>query len=186
MSAVLEFRRHKFNRAQYERIVDAGIFGPEDRLELLNGEIMDMAPQKSRHATAVTLAGDVLRSAFGPDVTVRLQLPFALDDHSEPEPDVAVVPGKPRDYSDGHPVRALRDCEVSATTLAYDQGAKLAAYARAEIPDYWILDLVAEVLEVYRKPEHGAYRERQILSAGGQVAPLAGYGRTVAVRALLP
>jgi hypothetical protein len=117
----------------------AGVFGPEDRLELLDGEIIDMAPQKSRHATAVTLVGEALRTLFRSGATVRVQLPFSLDDRSEPEPDVAVVPGNPRDYRDAHPSRALLICEVSDTTLGYDRGRKLTAYARAGIPEYWIL-----------------------------------------------
>jgi hypothetical protein len=81
-----------------------------------------MAPQKSRHATAVTLVGDALRVVFGAGVTVRVQLPFALDDRSEPEPDVAIVAGLPGDYRDPHPDRALLLCEVSDTTVAYDRG----------------------------------------------------------------
>ncbi len=137
MSAVLEVPRHRFSRVQYERMTEAGVFGPEDRLELLDGEIIDMPPQKSRHATAVTLVAEALRTIFGPGATVRVQLPFCLDDRSEPEPDVAVVPGNPRDYRDAHPSRALLVCEVSDTTLAYDRGRKLAAYARAGIPEYW-------------------------------------------------
>jgi hypothetical protein len=122
MSAVLGLTTHRFSRAQYERMVEAGVFEPNDRLELLDGEIIDMAPQTSRHVTAVTLVGDTLRTIFGPGVTVRVQLPFSLDDHSEPEPDVAVVPGSPRDYRDAHPSRAFLVCEVADTTLAYDRG----------------------------------------------------------------
>jgi Uma2 family endonuclease len=99
-------------------MTEAGVFGPEDRLELLDGEIIDRAPQKSRHATAVTLVADALRTHFGPGATVRVQLPFSLDDRSEPEPDVAVVPDNPHDYRDAHPSRALLVCEVSDTTLA--------------------------------------------------------------------
>ena len=155
MSAVLGLTTLRFSRAQYERMVEAGVFEPNDRLELLDGEIIDMAPRKSRHATAVTLVGDTLRTIFGPGVTVRVQLPFSLDDHSEPEPDVAVVPGSPRDYRDAHPSRAFLVCEVADTTLAYDRGRKLAAYARAGISEYWILDLIGETLEVCRKPGGG-------------------------------
>ena len=186
MSAVLGLTTHRFSRAQYERMVEAGVFDPSDRLELLDGEIIDLAPQKSRHATAVTLVGDTLRTIFGPGVTVRVQLPFSLDDHSEPEPDVAVVPGSPRDYRDAHPSRAFLVCEVADTTLAYDRGRKLAAYARAGISEYWILDLIAETLEVFRKPAGGGYTERRAMSADAQISPLATSGRTIEVRELLP
>jgi Uma2 family endonuclease len=186
MSAVLDLPRHRFSREQYERRVDAGVFGPEDRPELLNGEIIDMPPQKSRHATAVTLVSDVLRTVFGPGATVRLQLPFSLDDHSQPEPDVAVVPGNPRDYTDAHPDRAVLICEVSDTTLSYDRGHKLAAYAQAGIPEYWILDLTAETLEIYRMPHGNGYEERRVMHAQDHIAPLSGSGQDFPVRDLLP
>ena len=186
MSAVLEMPRHRFSRAQYERMVEVGIFGQGDRLELLEGEIIDMAPQKSRHATAVTLLADALRGAFGASVTVRVQLPFALDDHSEPEPDVAVVPGLPRDYRDAHPDRALLLCEVSDTTLAYDRGQKLRAYARAGVPEYWILDLVGGTLEVCHRPEGDGYAERRLMSADAQVFPQERPTQILVVKDLLP
>lgn len=186
MSAVLELPRHRFSRAQYERMVEAGVFGPGDRLELLEGEIIDMGPQKSRHATAVTLVGDALRAVFGTGVTVRVQLPFALDDRSEPEPDVAVVPGLPRDYRDSHPDRALLLCEVSDTTLAYDRGPKLRAYARAGIPEYWNLDLVGGTLEVCRGPVQDGYAERRLMPADAWVAPLDRSSQTLLVKDLLP
>ncbi len=187
MSAVLDLplQRHRFSRAQYEQMVDAGIFGAEDRLELLDGEIIDMAPQKSRHATAVTLLTEVLRPIFGSAHTLRVQLPLALDERSEPEPDIAVVPGSPRDYRDAHPTRAALIVEVADTTLAYDRIRKLAAYARAGIPEYWILDLAGETLEVCRQPMGDTYGERRILQITDRVTPLAGSGE-VAVADILP
>jgi len=186
MSAVLDPPRHQFSRAQYERMVESGIFGPEDRLELLEGEIIDMAPQKSRHATAVTLLTDALKTVFATDHTVRTQLPFSLDDHSQPEPDIAVVPGAPRDYRDAHPTCAVLIVEVADTTLAYDRGRKLSAYARAGIPELWILDLNGETLEICRRPEQGGYAQRQVLKRGELVMPGAGSGAAVAVEELLP
>jgi len=186
MSAVLDPPRHRFSRAQYELMVESGIFGPEDRLELLEGEIIDMAPQKSRHATAVTLLTDALKPVFATDHTVRAQLPFSLNNHSQPEPDIAVVPGAPRDYRDAHPTRALLIVEVADTTLAYDRGRKLAAYARAGIPEFWILDLNGETLEICSRPEQGGYAQRQVLARGEQVIPGAGNGAAVTVEALLP
>jgi Uma2 family endonuclease len=186
MNAVLELPRHRFDRTQFERMVDAGVFSPEDHLELLDGEIIDMAPHKSRHATAVTLVGEALRTLFGVGATVRLQLPFSLDDRSQPEPDIAVVTGSPRDYRDAHPDRALLICEVSDTTLAYDRGRKLAAYARAGVPEYWILDLNSETLEVFRQPENGGYSVSLALRADDRVAPLERSTRALPVGELLP
>ncbi|WP_242464411.1 Uma2 family endonuclease [Thiococcus pfennigii] len=158
-------------------MVDAGLFGPSDRLELLDGEIIDRVPQQSRHATAVTLVGDALRAVFGPGATVRVQLPFCLDDHSEPEPDVAVVPGNPRSYRDAHPTQALLLCEIADSTLAY---------ARAGIPEYWILALETERLEVFRRPDAGIYVEKRVRSGAEAIAPLARPTQTVLVRDMLP
>ncbi|MFN3594611.1 MAG: Uma2 family endonuclease [Thiobacillaceae bacterium] len=188
MSAVLSstLRRHRISRRKYEQMVDADIFGPEDRLELLDGELIEMAPQKSRHATAISLLDAALRTCFGANHHVRVQTPLALDDYSEPEPDIAVVPGSPRDYRDAHPTRAALVVEVAESTLAYDRGRKLAAYARAGVPEYWILDLGSSTLEVCRRPMGEAYGERRILAADESVAPLAGNGRMIRIADILP
>lgn len=177
---------HRFSREQYERMIDAGVFGPDDHLELLDGEVIGMAPQKSRHATAVLLVEGALRKAFGDCATIRVQLPLSLSESSEPEPDIAVVAGSPRDYRDAHPATALLIVEVSESTRGYDRGRKLAAYARAGIPEYWILDVVAETLEVCRGPLGEDYAERRILAAGDAVAPQAAPEATIIVTDLLP
>lgn len=185
MSAVLDLPRHRFSRAQYEQMVDAGVFGPDERLELLDGEVIDMAPQKSRHATAVTLLADTFNSLFSSGYTVRVQLPLRLSDLSMPEPDIAVVPGNPRDYRDAHPACAVLIVEVADTTLAYDRSRKLAAYALAGIQEYWVLDVAGETLEVCRQPQDAGYAERRVLKQGETVRPLAGSG-DVAVADILP
>lgn len=188
MSAVLEtsLRHHRFSRAQYEQMVEAGVFGPEDRLELLDGEIIDMAPQQSRHATAVRLLEEGLRGLFAQGYDIRSQLPLNLDERSVPEPDIAVVAGSPRDYRDAHPATAVLIVEVADSTLAYDRIRKLAAYARAGIGEYWILDLNGACLEVCRRPEGDTYGERRILKGADRVAPLGGTGGDIAVADVLP
>jgi Uma2 family endonuclease len=173
MSAILAPVRDRFDRFQYEHLVETGVFGAGDRCELLDGEIIEMSPQKSRHATAVTLVAEAFRSGLDGNATVRIQLPFALDDHSEPEPDVAVVPGRPRDYRDAHPSHALLICEVADTSLDYDRGVKLAAYASAGIPEYWILDLAGKTLEVCRHPQGRVYTWRRVLSSDDRIRPVA-------------
>ncbi len=188
MSSTLEsapVRPHRFTRERYERMVDAGIFGASDRVELLDGEIVEMSPQKSRHATAVTLVADRLHlvaQAIG-GCSVRAQMPLALSAQSEPEPDVAIVEGAPRDYRDRHPSTARLVIEVSDTTLAYDRGRKLAAYARAGIAEYWVLDLPGAALEVYRQPEGERYAHTQRLVDGEQVQ---WSGHAIGVAELLP
>jgi Uma2 family endonuclease len=93
------YRLHRWSRNEYDRMVETGVFSPEARLELLDGEIVEMSPQKSLHASAVDLVEEVLRGGFGEGFYVRGQKPLTLDDYSEPEPDVAVVKGTIRDYA---------------------------------------------------------------------------------------
>lgn len=133
-------------------MTEAGVLTPEDRVELIGGEILTVTPQKSTHATAVSLANETVRRIFGPDSHVRVQLPLAIGDDSEPEPDVAVVPGSIRDYRDTHPECALLVVEVADTTLAFDRDVKGSLYARAAVPEYWIVNLVESIVEVYRLP----------------------------------
>ena len=149
MSAV-QVRR--WTRQEYERMADAGVLTPNDRVELIGGEILTVTPQKSAHATVVSLANEALRNALGPHTHIRLQLPLALGDDSEPEPDVAIVSGSIRDYSDAHPESALLVIEVSDSTLAFDRHVKGSLYARERIPEYWIINLVDSVVEMYRDP----------------------------------
>lgn len=188
MSAIADVapRLHRFTRERYERMIDAGIFGQGDRIELLDGEIVEMAPQKSRHATAVTLVAEALRAAFGAWHVVRVQLPLALGPDSEPAPDVAIVPGAPRDYVSSHPQTAELIVEVADTTLAYDRGRKLAAYARVGIAEYWIVDVSVGTVELCRRPQGDVYLDRQVLRPGGRVSPLAAVAASVAIADLLP
>jgi Uma2 family endonuclease len=152
----------------------------------LDGEIIDMSPQKSQHAAACDLAEAALRTCDFGAAYVRTQKPLALDDRSEPEPDLAVVPGTPRDYADAHPDHALLIVEVADSSLGYDRTRKAGAYARNGVPEYWIINLRERVLEVRRGPIDGVYSEHQRLPADGQVAPIAAPGCRIAVQALLP
>ncbi len=167
-------------------MVSSGLFHPEDKLELINGEIYDVSPQSSRHATAIRLAEEALRQAYGSGFDVRVQLPAALDAGSEPEPDVAVVEGGPRDYLDAHPTTAMLTVEVSDTSLAFDRTAKQTTYARNGIPEYWIVNLIDGVVEVYRQPEGDGYAEVSKLSSAARISPLTRPDCSIAVRDLLP
>jgi len=178
---------HMWTRLEYERLVDSGGFHPESRVELVDGEILDMPPQKSRHATAVRLVEDELRVAFGHGHDVRTQLPLAIDDHSEPEPDIAVVTGSPRDYRDAHPTTAVLIVEVAESSVEFDRTRKLALYARNGIPEYWILNLTDGVLEVHRDPAGETYASCAVLAASEQITPLHARGAyAFAVAELLP
>src|SRR5438876_530912 len=108
-------------RARYDRLVEAGVFGPDDRVELLDGLLVARGPQGARHATVVALVRAVLEKAFGRSYHVREEKPIALDEQSEPEPDIVVVPGRPRDYLDAHPSRPVLVVEVAESSLALDR-----------------------------------------------------------------
>lgn len=185
-------RTKHWTRLEYERLVDLGAFRPGERLELVGGALVVREPQGGPHATAVGLAEDALREAFGAGWTVRAQSPIALDEDSEPEPDIAVVPGNRRDYRGGHPSRPVLIVEVADSSLPLDRREKASLYARAGIADYWIVNLVDNVLEVYREPEADSdapygwrYRSTAISHAGDVVTPLARSGSTVPVSDLL-
>ena len=174
-------------------MIDAGVLSPEDRVELIDGEIVTVTPQKSRHATAVCLAETALRQAFGEHVNVRTQLPLALDPTSEPEPDVAVVAGSPRDYRDAHPSTALLIVEVADASLLFDRTTKASLYARARIPEYWLLNLVDAVIEAHRDPQLSTdtptgwrYAAVERYGSRDRLAPLARPDRFIAVQDLLP
>jgi len=171
-------RVRRFTRKEYERMGAQGILGPEERVELLDGEILVMSPHGTRHATVLRLLTKALERIFDEDHDVRTQLPLALGDMSEPEPDIAVVTGSPGDYRHEHPGTAVLVVEVSDTTLATDLGKKAAVYARAGLPKYWVVDLVHEVVEVHREPRPAsgsgwAYEVVKRVKVRGSVSPLA-------------
>ncbi|WP_058557024.1 Uma2 family endonuclease [Thiohalocapsa sp. ML1] len=177
---------HRWTRAEYEHIVNTGGFSASTRLELLDGEILDMSPQKSLHASTCDLVEAALRACPFDAAYLRTQKPLAIDATSEPEPDVAVVPGSPRDYVHHHPTTALHIVEVADSSLDYDRSRKARVYARNGVPDYWIINLRDLVLEVYRQPNADGYRSRDTLLAGDMASPLAARDCAVAVASLLP
>lgn len=177
-----------WSRADYEDLVARGVFGPEDKLELLGGRLMTMSPQKSPHTTAIRKVRRYLQSVLDPENhIVDSQAPVALDDRSEPEPDVAVFRGTIADFADHHPTPAdtVLIVEIADTSLHYDRTRKLPAYACAGIPEYWILNLQDRTLERYRDPSGNSYRSAEILSQTELVAPL-GQNHQAVVSDLLP
>jgi len=176
---------HRWTRAQYERMIEAGVFDEDDRVELIDGEIVTMSPQGSRHAVGIRLVHQALRAAYADDYLVDVQLPLALGASSEPEPDVAVVEGDPRDYIGAHPRTALLVVEVAESSAAFDRTRKQALYAQHEIGEYWLIDLEAEQLEVYRRPAGRQYEEKTTLHRGDEVIPPR-CDEALAVSALLP
>jgi Uma2 family endonuclease len=180
----IETRR--WTREEYNRMAAEGYFGPEERVELLDGEILIVPRQGSRHATAIHLAAKTLSAAFGSGFYVRIQGALALEELSEPEPDVAVVRGTERDYATAHPSTALLVVEVSDSTLEHDRERKGSIYARTGIPEYWILNLIDRRLEVYRDPDGSEYRSVTNHAVGESVSPLHAAAARVTVADLLP
>lgn len=183
----------RWSRAEYDRMIEHGLFHEEDRVELIDGEILTMAPQHSPHAATVMHVQKLLEAAFGPGFHVRVQMPLALDSTSEPEPDLAVVSGVALDYLGEHPGRAALVVEVADTTLPFARRSKGSLYARAGIAEYWLVNLGDRLLEVYRDPAgdraapYGwAYRTNARLGAGDVAVPLGAPQTEVAVTDLLP
>ena len=184
--AVAEMEQHRWTREEYERMAEAGFFHPDARVELIEGIVYDMAPQKSIHTTGVSLIAQALQSAFPSGCHVRVQMPLARVDISEPEPDVTVVTGGPRDYTHAHPATALLVAEVADQSLLHDQRKKLPLYALHNIPECWILNLRNKTLEVHRDPSGERYHTRLVLRAGDTVSPHARPEAVIAVADLLP
>ena len=183
----------RWTREEYDKMIDVGVLTANDRVELIEGEIVTVTPQNRPHATAVQLGAAALRRAFGEGVEVRQQLPLALGDDSEPEPDVAVVIGLTRDYRDAHPTTALLILEVADSSLAFDRTNKARLYARAGIADYWLVNLVDNVLEVRRfpapspdSPDQWGYAVVEQYRATDGVAPLDRPANPIVVAELLP
>lgn len=192
MATLAEPHVHLWTRDEYYKMAEAGLF-EQRRVELIEGRVIDMSPMGSLHATAVALAARAVEHAFTKDYFVRWQMPFVVSGLSEPEPDVAVVPGTVRDYTVMHPTEAALIIEVAETSLTYDRTEKASLYAKAEIADYWIVNLVDGQLEVYRQPRPDAtvpysfsYATKLILTAADTIAPLFASEVVIAVADLLP
>ena len=185
-------RTRRWTRVEYDRLIDQGFFDEDEPIELLDGLLLLKEPQSSAHRTAVTLVAEALRHAFGTGWFVQVQSPIGLDDRSEPEPDLAVVAGVPRDYVDEHPARPALIVEVALSGLRIARGRKARAYARAGLADHWIVNVVDRVLEVYREPRRGdrasrpGYTSIETLHADDIVTPLAAPLARIRVADLLP
>ncbi|HET7291233.1 MAG TPA: Uma2 family endonuclease [Vicinamibacteria bacterium] len=158
--------RRRLRIDEYHRMIAAGVFDEGERLELIEGVIVEMSPQSPRHAEVISRLCDPRFVSAGPDCLVRSRLPLTLAPDSEPEPDVAVVPRTAKGYGDGHPTTALLVFEVAGDSLRKDRPAKAQVYARAGIPEYVIVNLAQGTLEVHRDPDPEAQRYRTVTTLG--------------------
>ena len=183
---------HRWSRTEYDRLIERGLLDMDDRVELLDGLMVVKEPQGSWHAATVAHVQGVLQRAFGAHYHVRTHAPIALDRMSEPEPDLAVVKGRARDYLREHPATPVLLVEVADSSLAKDRLRKSDLYARAGIAEYWIVNAIDVVLEVYRQPERAGgtrygwkYRSVRLLRRNATVSPLAAPRARIRVANLL-
>jgi Uma2 family endonuclease len=177
-----------FTVERYFRLVDEGVLEPEDRVELLEGVVVAMAPQNSPHASGVSRVSRTLMRAIGERAVIRTQLSFIAGLYSVPEPDVAIVPGSYDDYDHAHPRTALLVVEVADSSLKQDRLTKAPIYAGAGVPEYWIVNVPGQQVEVYRTPDskRRRYGPRAIARRGEKLELAAFPGAIVAVDDLLP
>lgn len=157
--AVPEERRHRLSVADFHQLAEAGAFGPEERVELIGGELFDMTPIGSRHAAVVDRLAEKLVIALQGNYQVHIQNPIRLGEDSEPQPDVALLQRREDGYA--HQLPAAEDVrvvvEVADSSLAFDRDVKLPLYARHGIPEAWLVDLEAGRVEVCSAPRAGEY-----------------------------
>lgn len=179
--------RWKFTVEQYHRMGEAGILTDDDRVELIDGDILAMSPIGSPHAGVNKRLIALLVATFGNRALVAAGDPIRLDDRSEPQPDFSLL--RPRDdfYSAAHPTPADVHVviEVMDSSASFDRGTKLAKYARAKLPEVWLVDIAGGRIEVYRRPGGEAYDEKRTYARGESVAPEAFPDAALAVDAVL-
>jgi Uma2 family endonuclease len=178
----------RYTAERYLALIDEGVLGPDDRVELLEGVIVAMAPQSPRHAAAASRVSDALRAAVSTRAAVRDEKPFMGGPYSVPEPDVAVIPGRHADYEAAHPSRAVLLVEASDSSLVQDRLTKTAIYAAAGVPEYWIINLRDDCVEVFQAPDPEArvYTRRRIAGRGDELTLVALPDARVLVDDLLP
>ncbi len=183
----VEILRRKFTVAEYHRMVEVGILHPDDHVELLEGDVVQMSPKGGEHSACVSRLNDLLTERLRRKAIVRVQDPVHLDDMSEPEPDIAIVHLRTDFYAKGHPqppeIHLL--IEVADSSLVYDRRRKIPQYAAAGVLESWLANIPERVLEVYRKPGPAGYEESLRLRSGDSVAPLAFPDCTVGVDEVL-
>jgi Uma2 family endonuclease len=187
-TATLAPERYRFTQREYYAMVEAGVLDEDSRVELIRGDLAVMSPINPSHASAVDRLTAVFSSTLAGRAIVRVQNPFAIGDDSEPQPDLSLL--KPREdyYAAEHPgpQDLLLAVEVANTSLRYDREIKMPLYAEAGVIEVWLLNLVDNVLEVYRDPGPKGYRSLLRLSPGDTVSPLAFPDLTLPVAGFLP
>jgi Uma2 family endonuclease len=167
--------RRRFTADEYHRMAQSGILTEDDRVELVEGEIAEMAPIGSRHQACVDRLNELFARHMAQRAVIRVQGPIRLGEHSEPQPDLALLRRRPDFYAASHPGSrdSLLVVEVAETSASYDREVKLPLYGRYDIPEVWLIDLEGDRIEVYREPSLAGYRHVRTLRRGQSLAPQA-------------
>lgn len=166
---------HRFTVEDYYRMVETGILREDSRVELVEGEVLTLPLPGPRHSGIVDRINGILVRAVGDAAIVRVQNPLRIDDYSEPVPDLTLLRPRQDSYTQSYPVPSdvMLLIEVSDASLSYDRSRKLVLYAQARIPEYWIVNLRRNVIEVCRSPSEAGYEQKEELAAGTRLAPAA-------------
>ncbi|HEX3035581.1 MAG TPA: Uma2 family endonuclease [Thermodesulfobacteriota bacterium] len=165
--------RRLFTVTEYYRMAEAGILSEDDRVELIEGEIIEMTPIGSRHSACVDRLSTLFHLHLGKAVIIRVQNPVRLDERSEPQPDVSLLKPRKDYYAEAHPTPddVLLIIEVSETSIDYDRRVKLPLYARALIPEVWLVDIPGDRIEVHKQPSKEIYQEPRYIQRGQHLSP---------------
>jgi Uma2 family endonuclease len=171
----IQLTRHRFTADEYHQMAEAGVLRDDDRVELIEGEIVDMTPIGPRHSAVVNRLTHALVRGCGDRAIVQIQASIRLGLHSEPQPDVALLRPRSDFYESATPgpESVLLLIEVADTSLPYDRGVKLRLYARAGIREVWLVDLVRNQVEVHREPAQEGYQRSEIHGPGDPLVPVA-------------
>jgi Uma2 family endonuclease len=164
----VQYQKHYFNVDEYYRMAEVGLLSEDDRVELIEGEIIEMSPIDSTHGGTVKRSSSFLNRKLGDICVISVQDPIRLNDFSEPQPDLALLKPRKDFYSKTHPKAedVLVVIEMADTSLAYDRNVKLPLYARAGIAESWLIVLAKEVIEIHTQPKNGKYQKTQRLKRG--------------------
>lgn len=186
LSLALDIRL--INVAEYHCMAEAGVFHPEERVELIAGQLVKMAAKGTAHTVTLRRINRLFtRFSLQIEVMVQIQDPIVLNDYSEPEPDLALLRVDPREYIDAHPTAAdtYLVIEVADSSLKYDSETKGKLYAQSNIADYWVLDVVKRKLYVFRQPTNQGYQSEVILTEDASVSPLQFPDLTISIQEML-
>lgn len=168
----VELLRRQFTVKEYNRMIEAGILTKYDRVELIKGEIIQMAAIGRRHAACVNRLAELFILRLGQAVTVGVQNPVELNDNSEPQPDLALLRRRDDFYEAGHPQPSdvLLLVEVADTTIEFDREIKIPLYANSNISEVWLVDINQCLIEIYREPSPNGYQNIKELQSGQIIA----------------